>query len=585
MNAKLTDARNTVADFHHRIDQALPSPARCILHLQLLAALARLRDSIRQQGGLFGCSDTETNSKADLRWTIYIAKAVQRFEKWYKSVIKVLGPWSGNGLDAAVPDRSRLVWTEHTLPPLDVLMVLHSYMLNPRDFLQDCLHQDLLSVWKAGFPWDLVEANLNPETFAYEPPQRCIEKYERTSGERWDGINDDPATIRCPTCSLENTFPWAELYSGGNPQCKKGNIYMPIRVHCPACGQAITQETMSIARFRTHLQDLWVREKPLPGTFLTADGLLLDTDTKAVTELEIHPLKLNKLLQSDFGKSLLKRLADDISEQEPNITLDGVRKDIEAEIAASDSASQAALTAALSRTMARYYRNASPFALDLVGAVMRQGTFITKMEGFDWLRSPVLKHTVTRAIKRYRGFFEVMAAFPNNVVVPTFDVDLIWHTHQLCSPNYYDYSIRHCNNVFIDHDDKIGDGALGNAFKWTCEAYAKLTGEPYDKCLCWSCELLEQAAQTSASAKVLRPSSGLASRIKSRLRKREAKYEPSSVEIEVIRIQLSMFERDYAKTRDKSSVSGDDVPNKLDFFNTYVWHHPSLAPLPQELQP
>ena len=67
------------------------------------------------------------------------------------------------------------------------------------------------------------------------------------------------------------------------------------------------------------------------------------------------------------------------------------------------------------------------FALDLVGAVIRQGSFIEKMHALDWLHSPTLRSTMTRLLAKYSRYFEILRKYPKNVAVPTLDVDLAWY--------------------------------------------------------------------------------------------------------------------------------------------------------------
>lgn len=40
------------------------------------------------------------------------------------------------------------------------------------------------------------------------------------------------------------------------------------------------------------------------------------------------------------------------------------------------------------------------------------------------------------ATARYHAFLDLMAASPADFLVPTLDIDLIWHTHQLAGPRY-----------------------------------------------------------------------------------------------------------------------------------------------------
>lgn len=79
------------------------------------------------------------------------------------------------------------------------------------------------------------------------------------------------------------------------------------------------------------------------------------------------------------------------------------------------------------RMMAVYWENSSIFSMDLVGAVIRQGTFVQKMHDIDWLHSPTVSSTMERLIIKYGRFFQIMADYPEDVAVPTLDVDLAWY--------------------------------------------------------------------------------------------------------------------------------------------------------------
>ena len=146
-----------------------------------------------------------------------------------------------------------------------------------------------------------------------------------------------------------------------------------------------------------------------------------------------------------------------------------------------------------------------PFSLDLNGAVIRQGTFIKKMHHLSWLTSPTLSSMMTRSIQRYEKFFAITADSlkSKNVAVPTLDIDLVWHTHQLLPPSYYEYSLQKTNR-FINHDDKIADTVLSTSFEWTAKTYAKRFKEPYSLCLCAYCDAIRTAnAPSSAVGRLL----------------------------------------------------------------------------------
>jgi Glycine-rich domain-containing protein-like len=144
---------------------------------------------------------------------------------------------------------------------------------------------------------------------------------------------------------------------------------------------------------------------------------------------------------------------------------------------------------AFRRMMSRYWDNSSPFALDLVGAVIRQGTFISKMHSIDWVRSPTAPSTMTRLLTKYLRFIDLMAAHPLETLVPTLDIDLAWHTHQLSPPAYYAYTVLKTKR-FINHDDKIEQTTLNNAFETTSQIYQKEYNELYSECVCWYCSAI-----------------------------------------------------------------------------------------------
>jgi Glycine-rich domain-containing protein-like len=136
--------------------------------------------------------------------------------------------------------------------------------------------------------------------------------------------------------------------------------------------------------------------------------------------------------------------------------------------------------------------NPHPFSIDLAGAVLRQGSFVNKMNNILWIRSPNLSGTCSRARTKYQKFFWLIAQHPAQVFVPTLDVDLVWHTHQLNPVSYYTYSLEVCGGRFIDHDDKIpqgGEGGLDEGFEETQRLWkAQGWEENYGACLCWFCE-------------------------------------------------------------------------------------------------
>ena len=140
------------------------------------------------------------------------------------------------------------------------------------------------------------------------------------------------------------------------------------------------------------------------------------------------------------------------------------------------------------KMMSRYWENFTPFSLDLGAAVMRQGIFVEKMYHIDWLHSPAARDTMQRLGIKYTRFVGILAyGKGQKMAVPTLDVDLAWHTHQLSPSAYYTYMIQSTDR-FVDHDDKIEEDKLDESFQWTSKVYQDLFNEVYSECTCWYCE-------------------------------------------------------------------------------------------------
>jgi hypothetical protein len=134
----------------------------------------------------------------------------------------------------------------------------------------------------------------------------------------------------------------------------------------------------------------------------------------------------------------------------------------------------------------------------LVDAVQRQASFVDKMEKQLWIRSPAVEGTLRRAIDRYGKFLKLFKLYPKTMLVPTLDIDLVWHTHQ-CSPSRYDVGMVKMVGRLIGHDDKLGEGILNSGFTRTKDLYRIRFGQEYQVCNCWDCEALLSAVSSHSS--------------------------------------------------------------------------------------
>lgn len=76
--------------------------------------------------------------------------------------------------------------------------------------------------------------------------------------------------------------------------------------------------------------------------------------------------------------------------------------------------------------------------VDISAAVQRQARIVTGLFNEGWLNPSFVsgpEETFQRAIVRYHAWLDLMAA-AHTWVAPTFDIEFVWHTHQLSGARY-----------------------------------------------------------------------------------------------------------------------------------------------------
>ncbi|ESU10063.1 hypothetical protein FGSG_03198 [Fusarium graminearum PH-1] len=121
-------------------------------------------------------------------------------------------------------------------------------------------------------------------------------------------------------------------------------------------------------------------------------------------------------------------------------------------------------------------------------AVIRQASFVDKMNSYMWIRSPAIEGTIRRGVSRYVNFCKLIK-MSKTTVVPTLDIDLVWHTHQ-CTAKYYGQAMKVLAGKFVNHDDTIEKPQLGDGFAETRALYRVHFGQEYRACGCWDCQAL-----------------------------------------------------------------------------------------------
>ncbi|TGZ83493.1 hypothetical protein EX30DRAFT_393099 [Ascodesmis nigricans] len=355
-------------------DDAVPDISEAALHLLLLEvfwSLFRWVDAGEEELGEGKVEEVRR------RW---LCAAVERFEVWWEGVAREVemegelermqegvgggentgGDMLGDKENGGGKRRRRKLKPEQQ-PPLDVLLVWHTYLLTPGVYWEDCVRLFGEGMLEVEFPWDMIKDSIDQDTLTYHLPT--------------------PAAAYFTTLT---TFPADRPTASSSP-----SMPHPHALHGCTCPTSSSS--------------------PSP------------TSTPPPSRPSTPP---------------------------------------------------------------------STPSLCLPSAILRQYTFITKMHHLLFLRSPTLPSTLHRATTRYTRFIDLFRLHPGETMVPTLDIDLIWHTHQL-SPMRYRVFCECPNRAarWVKHEDTFGADVLGERVEVTERRYGELCGERYRGCLCWRCEL------------------------------------------------------------------------------------------------
>lgn len=407
-------------------------------------------------------------------------------------------------------------------------MVWHAHMLNPRAFLEDCIRQGKMSFWATGFPWEAINACIDDQAFTYDAGKTAANVFAWKTNLQWNSLEDMPCKlVDCPNCGHKNPAPWTDgrltLPLGQAFDYWTGFADKNFRMYCAKCELRITHDSLRFQKFKVDAEDLLYEDIPMPGTYLNVLGYPEhQSSTRRRQQQATFPNRLVRAAKRDlvdfFKSSMWTFPSIPMIRDHLEVFLqdrDIMRKANPNSIGASLQKEE---KIAVRRMMSRYWDNSSLFALDLVGAVVRQGTFVQKMDNIDWLHSPAVLETTLRLVRKYAIFFNIMSSNPGRMAVPTLDVDLAWHTHQLTPSRYFEYSMYRTLQdgryaTFIDHDDKVAEVKLSDGFEWTSKMYRKLTdGGIYSECTCWYCEATRGSDLQRRSTIILPSSSGARAR-------------------------------------------------------------------------
>ncbi|CAL1714258.1 unnamed protein product [Somion occarium] len=436
-------------------------------HLALLHAFKLLRADIQSKSA----EELELPAVVDRlgeneRWAWFVGLALERFQRWVETV----------KYSSEISE-----WIEQELPPLDVLMVWHAYLLNPIWYHEDCKRLPALKVLS-----DLKDHLLSAivhlgDIKCYVPSAERISSWHKQTGTYFDPLQSasymSHHDVECPYCWKLITAPLITEKDTGYLQTK-------FAISCPSCRNHITKETLAISKFAN---DLVMAVDPEGAPFKHGkQGYLAGSVSTSADPFNAHAAALvkNALLTNELLFSTTMPAASSLHERRIKFL---ERTDSSISILHHEVAACVRIPRRRNRILSAYIDD-RPFSIELVSAVLRQGSFIDKMHDFAWTEPGYFDDAVDevvliRAIARYHAFLDLMSSSPTALFVPTLDIDLAWHTHQMMGGRYSEQCVKFLGKL-VEHDDKIEENFLANAFDITCRAWQERFNVPYMHCGC-----------------------------------------------------------------------------------------------------
>ncbi|KAK6457494.1 uncharacterized protein RJT20DRAFT_114352 [Scheffersomyces xylosifermentans] len=482
-------------EYHKQVSEVgdhIPSIADSISHLKLLKAFATLKKKITK-----GNSD----AYAIKNWQVFVTHAVRRFIVFVTALKQYLREERTSPNDEIAifnkgfrRNEQVISILDNLLPPLDVIMVWHAFLLNPSSFYDNCVRNDILSFATFPLPLKKISESINDVTFEYSPSKELIDGYldviRPISNEPNDSMYDFESfsmfeglvSIACPICKefMVKDVPYTNDTKTGFADESFAQLK-----NCKDCkcdfAELITHEELRKRQLYSDVK----KAVPMAGLYVYFSGRISGRDVRSRRDPQIT----NGVVKSKF----IRHAIDDMK----NKTLE---ESIRASLKLKQHSIPLTLILRLYFSMNLVYVTVPKGVAiweDLVGCVLRQERFVEKMEDLNWLYNVNIRETLAEATLRYSRFFKMLTVFyPGKVLVPTLDIDLIWHTHQLSLNYYFVDCLNSKLGAVVDHDDKIESTKLDYSFEETTKLYKWKFKKEYCVCYCAYCLAVKGSVKT-----------------------------------------------------------------------------------------
>lgn len=487
--------------FVKNLAPTMPTSVEATSHLMLLRAFGTLHANVT----LAIANETERNKK----WQVYVTNAVRRFII-FVSAYKALRLHDLK----SYCQLNQLNQFEHVralrqmLPPLDILMVWHAFILNPKAFFDNCARNKIMDFGYFPFPLMRAVSAIDPYLFEYAPSVDERRLFaDMVSAYQEDLVLDYHVTLAtvletnlrvyCPVCHQYISNVKYTTADGDGFADKDFRIYGLDKCPCAIDMQIYftSHETLRTLQLRADTMGCTSNDQDLvlPNCHRYFSGILhpllfsaQKPDSVSVTCKHIvqnlGPWLANATDRHQDLSTIVMKLCE--TPRFGRILKNLLRNYFEMN---------------LIHTTVPRHRSKDPSAYvdvveiseDLVGCVLRQQRFVDKMNQLDLLHSPMIVAAMYESSIRYERFFEMLTMKQKSkdriIMVPTLDIDLFWHTHQLSMYYYLVKCITSTCQTFVDHNDKIEEGRLSHNFERTAKLYKSRYKQEYSICFCWYC--------------------------------------------------------------------------------------------------
>ncbi|KAL0957952.1 hypothetical protein HGRIS_000133 [Hohenbuehelia grisea] len=367
-------------------------------HLRTIGAFLEIS---RQAG--YSTSDSQNPS-----FIAFLSRAVARLEIWLEKVI------------GRTADRGPILAKE--LPPLDVAMALHSYMLSPRLFRDDAVgtYPQLKALLE--FPWERLADLVDPATFRLNPTAESISHWTERTEVAFDpfeyGRSVGSAQLRCPNCSGACSISWSIFTRSAFTET------------CKQCGLSINRDALCVSKFLTTLREIQ------QGVRTNLRGVQLDDHAELVGTTQLVTRRILDLFPHTPGRQLT---VSDLTSSDIATALE----EVDAPRLSSANVS-------------KVYSHPYTFSVDIPGLILHFQPLHELFWQSGWCSQAFLKGrsadlALDVAYSRYCSFLEICANDINyEATMPAKDADLFWHSHQLMSAKYKS-DMNHYLHYFLDH--------------------------------------------------------------------------------------------------------------------------------------